>query len=378
MKIINARVYLNGSFTEGGIEFGERIERILSKEDCEKNVDGSVDAGGMYVIPGLIDIHTHGAVEIDVSDTHTGDLQKLSEYYAHDGVTSWCPTTLTVPEEDLLKAMKLFRDFRRPQDGAKIAAVNMEGPFLSPDRAGAQNPGALHLPDADMFLRLQKASGGLVRLVSAAPELPGAMEFIKSISGDVKVSVAHTNTDYETAKTAFKAGASHVTHLYNCMPGMAHRNPGPIPAALEEGATVELITDGYHVHPSMVRLTYRLFGEKTVMISDSLRCAGMPDGDYTMGGLDITVKNGKATLRGCDTIAGSSVHLMEGLRRAVSFGIPFEKAVYSATEAPAKVIGCDDRIGSLQCGKAADLVILDGELNVKAVYIDGKSIQRKD
>lgn len=377
MKIINAKVFVNKEFVEGGIDFDKKIIKVLSKEECCED-DCTFDAEGMYLIPGLIDIHTHGALQTDVSDVEHMNLTRLSEYYANDGVTSWCPTTLTVPEDVLNKAMEAFREFERPVNGAKIAAVNMEGPFLSPQRAGAQNPGALHLPDAHMLERLQKASGGLIKLVSVAPELDGSLEFVKAVSGDVRVSIGHTTADYETAKEAFKAGISHVTHLYNCIPGIAHREPGPIPAALEEGATVELITDGYHVHPSVIRLTFELFGDRVVLISDSLRCAGMPDGDYNMGGLEITMSNGKATLMGKETLAGSSIHLMEGLRRSVSFGVPLESAVYAATKSPAEVIGCDRVIGSLEQGKSADFVLLDSELNVKAVYINGKCINRKD
>ena len=225
-----------------------------------------------------------------------------------------------------------------------------------------------------MFHRLNEASGGIVRLVTVAPEEPGAIDFIREVSRVCTVSVGHTTADYDTAMAAYAAGASHATHLFNGMPSLLHREPGVIAAASDAGASVELICDGLHIHPAVVRLTHRLFGEKLVLISDSLRCAGMPDGDYELGGQPITMKDGRATLTGTDTLAGSSIHLMEGLRRSVSFGVPLETAVTAATLTPAKVIGRADEIGSLAVGKCADLVVLDKELNLKAVYIDGKRI----
>ena len=202
---------------------------------------------------------------------------------------------------------------------------------------------------------------------------PGAMEFIRDVSRTCTVSIGHTTADYDTAMAAYQAGASHATHLFNGMPSLLHREPGVIAAACDAGASVELITDGLHIHPSVIRLTHKLFGEKLVLISDSLRCAGMPDGDYTLGGQPITMKNGRATLTGTDTLAGSSIHLMDGLRRSVSFGVPLEAAVYAATEAPAKTIRRSD-IGRLAVGCCADLVLLDSQLNLKAVFIDGQRI----
>lgn len=375
MRIVHAKVFIGKKFQEGGIEFDEKIMDVFSGERCGKLTSEDIDAEGMYLIPGLIDIHTHGAVGIDVCEAENEELRKLSEYYAWDGVTSWCPTTATVTEKVLVNAMHRFRDFVRPENGAKIAAVNMEGPFLSRSRAGAMNLSALRVPNKEMFFRLQKESGGIVKIVSVAPELDGASDFIREVSGSAAVALGHTDADYETAKRAFCDGASHITHLFNCIPGIAHRNPGPIPAAIEEGATVELITDGYHVHPSVIRLAFRLFGDRVVLISDSLTCAGFEDGEYFMSGNEITVLNGKATLKGRETLAGSSIHLMEGLRRSVRFGIPLEEAVYAATRAPSVVIGCDDRIGSISPGKEADLVLLDSELRVKEVFICGKQIR---
>lgn len=370
MRITNAKVFWKGAFVQGGLEFDDKI--ITAGAHVTGPSD--LDAQGDYVIPGLIDIHTHAAMGEDASDGIPEGMPVLSRYYAAGGVTSWCPTTMTLKEPVLTQAMHVIRDFvpQRPENGAKVAGVNLEGPFLCYAKRGAQAAENLHAPDADMFKRLNEASGGLVRLVTVAPEEPGALEFIREVSKLATVSIGHTTADYDTTMAAYEAGASHATHLFNGMPSLLHRDPGVIAAASDAGATVELITDGLHIHPSVIRLTHRLFGEKLVLISDSLRCAGMPDGDYTLGGQPITMKNGKATLTGTDTLAGSSIHLMDGLRRAVSFGVPLEAAVTAATLAPARAIGLDHEIGSIEPGKCADLVVLDRDLNLKAVYIDGK------
>ena len=308
----------------------------------------------------------------DASDGDPEGMAVLSRYYAAGGVTAWCPTTMTLKEPELTRAMHTIRDFVRPEDGARVAGVNLEGPFLSYAKRGAQNPENLHAPDIDLFRRLCDASGGLVRLVTVAPEEPGAIPFIRAASQSAAVSLGHTTADYDTAMAAYDAGASHATHLFNAMPALHHREPGVIAAASDAGATVELITDGLHIHPAVIRLTHRLFGDRLVLISDSLRCAGMPDGNYVLGGQAITMKNGKATLSGSDTLAGSSIHLMDGLRRAVSFGVPLEAAVTAATLTPAQVIRREGELGPIAPGRRADLVVLDRQLNVQAVYIDGR------
>ena len=370
MKIKNAKLFVNGAFQEGCLAFDKVIRQIGT--DCG---EADLDAEGGYIIPGLVDIHTHAAVGEDASDGSSEGMVKMSRYYAREGVTSWCPTTMTLKEPVLTKAMHTIRDFVRPKDGAKSAGINLEGPFLCYAKRGAQAAENLHAPDIDMFRRLNEASGGIIRLVTIAPEEPGAMAFIREISRECTVSLGHTTADYDTAMAAYEAGASHATHLFNGMPNLLHRAPGVIGAASDAGATVELITDGFHIHPSVIRLTHRLFGDKLVLISDSLRCAGMPDGDYELGGQPITMKNGKATLKDSDTLAGSSIHLMEGLRRSVSFGVPLEAAVLAATLAPAKVIRQENSIGQIAPGCCADLVWLDEQLQVKGVFIDGERIR---
>ena len=368
MRIKNAKVFLNGQFVDGGIDFDEKIHAV----GCDV-LDGE-DAQGCYLIPGLVDVHTHGAMSEDASDGIAEGLPVMSRYYAKEGVTSWLPTTMTLKEPVLAVAMKAIAAFERPEDGAKVAGIHLEGPFLCYSKRGAQAAGNLHAPDAAMFHRLNEASGNQVKLITVAPEEPGALDFIREVSSVCAVSLGHTTADYDTAMAAYEAGATHATHLFNGMPSLHHREPGVIAAASDAGATVELITDGLHIHPAVIRLTHKLFGDKLVLVSDSLRCAGMPDGDYELGGQPITMKNGKATLTGTDTLAGSSIHLMDGLRRAVSYGVPLEAAVTAATLAPAKAIRMDDQIGSLDVGKYADFVLLDQELNVKAVYINGKNV----
>ena len=370
MVIGNAKLFLDGKFQDGSITFENGVITAIGPADAPADVD----AGGKYLLPGFVDVHTHGAMGEDFSDGKADGLPVMSRHYAAHGVTSFLATTMTLKEDVLTPAMHTIRDFQRPADGAKCAGIHLEGPFLSYAKRGAQAAENLHKPDAALFHRLNQASGGQVRLVTVAPEEEGAMEFIQEVSKVCTVSVGHTNADYDTAMAAYKAGATHATHLYNGMPSLLHREPGVIAAALESGATVELITDGEHIHPAVVRLTHQLFGEKLVLISDSLRCAGMPDGDYELGGQPITMTNGRATLTGTNTLAGSSIHLMEGLRRAVSFGVPLESAVTAATLTPAKAIRMDHEIGSLEAGKWADFVVLDQQLNVKSVYIDGKKV----
>jgi N-acetylglucosamine-6-phosphate deacetylase len=265
--------------------------------------------------------------------------------------------------------MHAIRDFQ-PQGGAKCAGIHLEGPFLSFAKRGAQAAENLHLPDTALFDRLNAASGGKVKMVTVACEEKGAMDFIGYVSQKATVSLGHSVCTYEQAMDAFAHGATHATHLFNGMEPLHHRKPGILAAAMDSGASVELICDGLHIHPAVIRLVHRLFGEKLNLISDSLRCAGMPDGDYMLGGQPITMKGGKATLTGTDTLAGSSISVLDALRNVVRFGVPLADAVYAATAAPAQAVGLDD-IGEIRVGKRADLVVLDKHLKVQAVYVDG-------
>jgi N-acetylglucosamine-6-phosphate deacetylase len=255
----------------------------------------------------------------------------------------------------------------------------LEGPFLSYAKRGAQNADYLRDPDADMLARLQEASGGCVKLITMAPELTGGIDFIKKATElGVTVSVGHTTADYDTAMEAFAAGATHATHLYNGMPAIHHRAPGVIGAAVDsEGVRAELICDGIHIHDAMVRFTFRLFGaERMVIISDSLRATGMPDGQYPFGGQEIEVHGNRATIVGHpETLAGSVTSLMGCLRQAVSMGIPTADAVRACTYNPACAIGIDDRAGTLDIGKEASIILLDRtDLSVRHIIFKGNLI----
>lgn len=355
-------------FTEG--EAGVKDGRFVPVNEADGEV---VDGEGCYMIPGLVDIHFHGCVGDDFCDASTEAIANMAKYEASIGVTSICPATMTLSEADLHEIMKTAADYKGGE-GAKLVGINMEGPFISEKKKGAQAADHIRKCDAVLFKKLQEESGGLIKLVDIAPENDGAMEFIDQMKDDVVISIAHTVADYDTAAEALERGASHVTHLYNAMPAFTHRAPGVIGAARDdEKCHVELICDGVHIHPSVVRATFAMFGaDRVILISDSMRATGLTDGQYTLGGQDVFVKGPLATLAD-GTIAGSATNLMGCLKVAVQkMGIPLEDAVACASVNPAKEIGIYDRCGSISDGKDADFVLLDDNLNVKAVYVNGK------
>lgn len=335
-----------------------------------------IDAEGLYALPGLLDLHFHGAVGHDFCDASEEAIQALADFEASKGVLAICPATMTYSEEILGGIMDAAAAHKNGR-GADLVGINMEGPFISPDKIGAQNPKYLHKADVDMFRRLQERAGGLIKLVDMAPEEDGALDFIARCRGEVRISIAHTCTSYETAKKAFAAGASHMTHLYNAMPGITHREPGPIIAALEDHAEVELITDGVHIHPAMVRFTFHTFGaDRVVLIADSMMACGLPDGQYSLGGQAVTVKGPRATLtEHPGVIAGSATCLYDCMRRAVlDMGVPLESAVRAASENPARSIGVDSDYGSLAAGRYGNVILADRELNIQKVIQKGRVI----
>lgn len=374
MIIKDANVFTQeNKFVKGNVAIENgRFLHVLEEADEDDEI---VDAAGLIMIPGLVDIHFHGCQGADMCDGTEEALDVITAYEASVGVTSICPATMTIPKEQLLEVMRNAGTYSY-HGGAHLVGINMEGPFISPSKKGAQAADNIIPCDYEYFCQLQDAAGGLIRLVDIAPEEPGAMEFIDKAKEQVVISLAHTASDYDTAKKAIERGASHATHLYNAMPPMNHRQPGVIGAVRDsEQCHAELICDGVHVHPSVIRATFAMFGEeRIILISDSMRATGLEDGEYTLGGQAVTVKGNLATLHD-GTIAGSATNLMDCMRFVVKeVGLPLETAVRCATENPAREIGIYHDVGSITAGKKADFVLLDQNLDIVGVYIDGKEI----
>ena len=377
MRIIGASVFdvQNGFVRRDLCTDGELIS-------FRSGDDTVVEADGCWLIPGLTDLHFHGCRGEDFSDGSPEGLAIMAGYELSRGVTQICPAGMTLDREALLAMCANARRHRETAgSGADLVGINLEGPFLSPEKKGAQNGAWLRDPDVDLFRELQNEAKGLIKLVSVAPERPGALDFIQRVGERVCVSIAHTTADYETALAAFQAGARQVTHLYNAMPPFAHRAPGVVGAAFDTPeCRVELICDGVHVHPSVVRATFRMFGpDRVILISDTMRAAGMPDGDYTLGGQAVHVDGRRATLAdgtlADGTLAGSSTDLMACMVTAVEMGIPLHQAVKAAAVNPARAIGIYSRVGSLEPGKRANLVLLDRNLRVRGVIFRGRAVE---
>ena len=354
----------DGSFLEQAIYINDH--RLVDKAEYQD--DGEViDAEGLLVLPGLVDIHSHGAAGEDFSDGNPEGLKKILQYEKRCGITSYCPTSMTFPKERLRQIFASIKG-AQTEDGATVVGINMEGPFLDPAKKGAHVEKWIAAPDVAFVRELNQDADGLVRLVTLAPNMDGAEEFIKEMHEEVCISLGHTAADYNCASRAMKLGAHHVTHLYNAMQPFGHRAPGLIGAAMDDPeCMVELICDGYHIHPSAIRAAFRLFGpERVILISDSMRATGMENGTYELGGQEVTVKDRKAVLKD-GTLAGSATNLYGCMCKAIEFGIPLEQAIMAATANPARSIGIFDRVGSIRIGKQADLLLVSENLELKRV-----------
>ena len=342
-------------------------------EDLATANEEVIDAQGNYIIPGLVDIHNHGAVGADFSDGTPEAINKIAEFHLKNGVTSFLGTTMSLPEDQLSNICKISKPVVgvRQKDRAVLQGIYLEGPFFNKNKRGAQNPQYIINPDFDMFARLYKTSGEAIRLISVAPELEDGLDFINFASLNCRVSLGHSEADYETACSAYLGGATQATHLFNGMNTFSHREPGIIGAAFDFDAYVEIIADGIHIHPSVLRTVFKLFGDdKVCLISDSMRACGLKNGQYNLGGQTVLV-DGKVSRTQDGSLAGSVTTLFDCMRNVVKFGIPLPAAVKAATINPAKGAGIDKETGSVTQGKKADLLIVDKELNLKKVIFCG-------
>ncbi|MBO4376885.1 MAG: N-acetylglucosamine-6-phosphate deacetylase [Lachnospiraceae bacterium] len=372
MIVKNVNIFReNGTFEKGDIIIEK--DRFATETTDETVIDGN----GCYAIPGLTDVHFHGCVGYDFCDGTEEAIQAMAEYELANGVTAINPATMTLPEETIAKVARAAAAHKN-ESGADLVGINMEGPFINPEKKGAQDPQYMLDPNVEMFRRLQKEANGLFKICDIAPERNGALEFIDALKNEVRISVAHTAANYDEAKKAFDHGASQVTHLYNAMNPLTHRAPGVIGAASEnENVFAELICDGVHIHPAAIKAAFKMFGDdRIILISDSMMATGKPDGQYSLGGQDVTVKGSHATLTEGGALAGSVTNLMNCMRFVVkTVGISLGSAVKCAAVNPAKSVGIYDNYGSITAGKLANLVLLDDNLDITHIIKKGTVVR---
>lgn len=372
--IINGKIILPNKVIENmAILFDDRIRKIVPMGEVELSEYEVIDAQGNYVAPGLVDIHIHGYLGEDVSDGNVDGIKKMAQGLVENGVTSWCPTTMTVSMEEINKAFDCVRQVKNSSEyyGAKILGVNSEGPFINPAKKGAQAEEHILRPDGDFILK----NKDIIRLFTVAPEVDGALECIEKVSSesDITVSMGHTNATYEEANEGIKSGVTHTTHLFNAMTALMHRNPGVVGAALSnDNVSCELIADTFHVNKGLFSLVSKIKGDKLCLITDCIRAGGMPDGDYTLGGQPVK-KQGIQCLMPDGTIAGSVLKLNDAVNNLYSnTDLTIFQAVDCASINPAKAVSADGEIGSLEEGKKADIIIADSEFAIMMTIIDGE------
>lgn len=355
-------------------EFGDiKIENGKISEIGFIDGDG-VDMSGKIVFPGFIDIHIHGGAGADSCDGNSEALQNIADYLAKHGVTSFCPTTMTLPIERLCEISSSIADFSAKQkSGARVVGINFEGPFIAMSKKGAQNGDYVVAGTNEEFDKLFTSSDGLMKLITIAPEAFDSEAFIKNASAKTTVSIGHTSANALECQRAIDNGANHITHLFNAMTPMTHRQAGVVGTAFDNNVTCELICDGEHICPAVLRNSFRLLGEdRAVVISDSMRGAGMGNGEYELGGQTTYVKDGYKVAKLEDgTIAASITNVFDEFKNLLDFGIDFKTALKSCTINPARVIHEESNIGSIAVGKNADLVITDENLEITEVYING-------
>ncbi len=363
MLLKNARVFLDDHFeiTDVAIEDG-RIAAIGTLPGQGR------ECAGLTLVPGLVDIHTHGCAGYDFDHADLEQQSAMCRCYLRHGVTAVLATLMTNPRALLLEAAG-----RCGRAAAPIRGIYLEGPFFGPEKKGAHDAQHLSPIDRDFFEQLDKAAGGQIRVVALDPCLEGADDFIAHLSKSKRVTLAHTPAGFDRANAAFASGASQVTHLFNAMTGLGHREPGLVGAALGGRCLAEVICDGIHIHPAVLKLAFEALGDRGMVISDSMAACGLEDGEYSLGGQAVTVRGPRATLAN-GTLAGSVTFAWDGMVNLIRAGIPAEQAVAAATAIPAGSAGLQDVCGRIAPGRSADLVLCDKDWNIVDVLFQGKLV----
>lgn len=365
MNLINGNVFLNGNFEKTHIKIHNNRISDISSTLFDDDV---IDCNGKYIIPGLVDIHTHGCAGFDFSSASADEIEIMQKYYLKNGITSVLATTVSLSDDDILSAAENIKNATKKQTiGARIEGINLEGPYLSPRKCGAHNSDLLKEPD----LKFIESLGSFIKVVNVAPEYENATEFITKFKG--KTSIAHTDCDYTQAMTAIELGADHITHIFNAMNGLHHRKPGVVGAFFDTGAVAELICDGIHIAAPILRMMFKAYSERIAIISDSMAATGLSNGTYKLGSLDVIVKNSVATLPD-GTLAGSTMNIYDMMRHLISIGVSPEKAIASVTHIPAHSVNIDDFCGIIKVDRKADIVILNNDFSIDKIIFDGNII----
>ena len=374
--IINGSVILENRVERGlAVIFDEKIEKIVAESEINKEDYDIIDAANNYISPGLVDLHIHGYLGADVSDGEEAGIKKMAQGIAQNGVTAWCPTTMTVSKQEIEAAFSAVRNVKNSQQpyGARILGVHAEGPFINPGKKGAQAEEHILSPDAEFVLE----NKDIIKILTIAPEVSGAKECIEKVSAksNILISMGHTGATYEEANEGIASGVRHTTHLFNAMSPLNHRNPGVVGAALSsDKVSCELICDTFHVDKGLYPLIFKIKQDKLCLITDCIRAGGMEDGDYTLGGQPVK-KEGIKCLMADGTIAGSVLKLNEAVKNLFdNTDLSLAQCVACASLNPAKALKLDKEIGSISAGKRADFAIVDEKFNVLSTIVGGKTV----